>query len=386
MNPSIKDVADSIGVSWKTVSRVINGGEHVTPEMRQRVEAAIAALGYQPDHAARSLRRGRTQTLRLVVVRRFERFLTEPFIDEIVAGIVDAAAEAGYAILLEAISPQPDAGSFAATPERRVDGSIIIDGRQDNPAVRPDHLAGHPYVMVPTRPNAPEAGWVYADFRGGARRVTTHLIAQGHTRIGHLAGRLSLPERDRLRGYRDALTAAGLPIDPTLIVAAGHLRHHGATGMERLLDQRPDLTAVFAVNDLTALGAIEVARQRGLRIPDDLSVVGFDDIYLAAYANPPLTTVRLPAYEMGRSATHQLIAAIAGDREHGSERFFPVELVPRGSVGPPRASPSADPMAPPVADGASLRTEHPTASANGARPPPHQPAAANGRPAGRRSG
>ena len=371
MNPSIKDVADSIGVSWKTVSRVINGGAHVTPEMRLRVEAAITALGYQPDHAARSLRRGRTQTLRLVVVRRFERFLTEPFIDEVVAGIVDAAAEAGYAILLEAISPQPDAGSSVA-PERRVDGSIIIDGRQDNPAVRPEHLTGHPYVMVPTRPNAPEAGWVYADFRGGARQVTAHLIEQGHTRIGHLAGRLSLPERDRLRGYRDALTEASIPIDPSLIVAAGHLRHHGASGMARLLDRRPDLTAVFAVNDLTALGAIEVARQRGLSVPDDLSVAGFDDIYLAAYANPPLTTVRLPSYEMGRAATRQLIAAVTpdGDSDHDGVRFFPVELVLRGSVCPPREETGIDRPAPPVADGASLRPEQPTASVVGTRPSP----------------
>ncbi len=378
VNPNIKDVARSIGVSYKTVSRVINGGEHVTLEMRQRVEAAISSLGYQPDHAARSLRRGRSQTLRLVIVRRFERFLTEPFIDEIVSGIVDAAAEAGYAILLEAISPQPDAGSSVA-PERRVDGSIIIDGRQDNPAIRPEHLAGHPYLMVPTRPNAPEADWVYADFRGGARQMTTHLIEQGHTRIGHLAGRLSLPERDRLRGYRDALAAAGLPIDPTLIVAAGHLRHHGASAMARLLDRRPDLTAVFAVNDLTALGAMEVARQRGLRIPDDLSVAGFDDIYLAAYADPPLTTVRLPAYEMGRAATQRLIATIGADGDAGPTaagsdrgRFFPVELVPRGSVCPPREGSGVARSAPPVADGALARPEHATVDVDGARPTPEQ--------------
>ncbi len=384
VNPNIKDVARSIGVSYKTVSRVINGGEHVTPEMRQRVEAAIATLRYQPDHTAQSLRRGRTQTLRLVIVRRFERFLTEPFIDEVVSGIVDAAAEAGYAILLEAINPQPDAGSSVA-PGRRADGSIIIDGRQDNPAIRPEHLVGHPYVMIPTRPNAPEADWVYADFRGGAREVTTHLIAQGHTRIGHLAGRLSLPERDRLRGYRDALTAVGIPIDPTLVVVAGHLRHHGASAMAKLLDRRPDLTAVFAVNDLTALGAMEFAQQRGLRIPDDVSIAGFDDIYLAGYANPPLTTVRLPAYEMGRAATQRLIATIGVDagtdaRTDGGEsnrtelrkgQLFPVEIVPRGSVCPPREGSGRRPT-PPVADGALARPDHSTGSVDGARQTPER--------------
>lgn len=377
VNPNIKDVARSIGVSWKTVSRVINGGEHVAPEMRQRVETAIATMGYLPDHTAQSLRRGRTQTLRLVIVRRFERFLTEPFIDEVVSGIVDAAAEVGYAILLEAINPQPDAGSSVA-PGRRVDGSIIIDGRQDNPAIRPEHLVGHPYVMIPTRPNAPEADWVYADFRGGGREITAHLIAQGHTRIGHLAGRLSLPERDRLRGYRDALTAAGIPIDPTLIVAAGHLRHHGTSAMAKLLDRRPDLTAVFAVNDLTALGAMEIAQQRGLRVPDDLSIAGFDDIYLAAYANPPLTTVRLPAYEMGRAATQRLVARIGGDAEARADeggpspgQFFPVEIVPRGSVSPPREGSGRRPT-PPVADGALARPDHSTGSVDGARQPPEQ--------------
>lgn len=344
MNPSIKDVANSIGVSYKTVSRVINGGEHVTPEMRERVEQAIATLRYQPDHAARTLRRGRTQTIRLFVVRRFERFLTEPFMDEVVSGIVDAAAEARYAILLDVVSPD-QGGDGAVISERRVDGSIIIDGRQDNPSVRPEHLAGRPYVIIPTRPSDPDAGWIYADFRGGAREITAHLIAQGHRRIGHLAGRLNLPERDRFRGYRDALHDAGLAVDPSLIIAAGHLRHHGATAMRRLLERQPSITAVFAVNDQTALGAIDTVQQLGLRVPDDISIAGFDDIYLAAYAHPPLTTVRLPAYEMGRAATQSLVRAIATDTRPEHDGVFPVELVLRASVGPPRAD--AGPIRPP---------------------------------------
>lgn len=334
MRPSIKDVAERSGVSYKTVSRVINGHPDVNPATRQRVEAIVAELGYQPDPAARSLRRGRVQALRLLLVRRHERFLTEPFLDEVVSGIVDQAARAGYALMLEVAGPLDADTPGLGSAERRADGTLLIDGRRASPLLPPPDRMTAPWVALPTRPLRDDVGWVYADFRCGAIQVVDHLLGLGHRRIAHLTGRLTLPERDRLTGYRRALAAAGVPVDPRLVVAAGHLRHHGYAAMEKLLARAVDFTAVFAVNDLTALGAMECLQRRGIRVPEDVSVAGFDDIYLARAATPPLTTLRLPAYEMGVAATEMAIAAVEGGVPFPAGRQFPVELCPRASTGP----------------------------------------------------
>jgi DNA-binding LacI/PurR family transcriptional regulator len=331
--PSIKDVAERSGVSYKTVSRVINGLPDVHPATRARVAAAVADLGYQPDPAARSLRKGRVQALRLLLVRRHERFLTEPFLDEVVSGIVDAAARARYALMLEVAGPNDADSPGLGAAERRVDGTLLVDGRRSSPLLPPPDRIAAPWVVLPTRPGREDIAWVYADFRGGAVQVVDHLIALGHRRIAHLTGRLSLPERDRLTGYRQAMAAAGLPVDPALVVASGHLRHHGYAAMERLLARGVGFTAVFAVNDLTALGAMECLQRHGLRVPEEVSVAGFDDIYLARAAAPPLTTLRLPAYEMGVAATELAIGAVEGGAAPAG-REFPVEFCPRGSTGP----------------------------------------------------
>jgi len=332
--PSIKDVARQSGVSYRTVSRVVNGSPHVRPATRQRVEAAIADLRYAPDHAARSLRRGRTRTLRLLIVRRFERFLTEPFLSEVVSGIVDGAAALGHALLLETTRPEEPCPPSAAA-ERQVDGTILIDVRPASPLLAALVQAGAPCVALPTRAAEPGVGWVYADFGGGAERAVAHLLALGHRRIAHLADDRSPPVRERRAGYERALAAAGLAVDPDLVEASGNLRPHGDAAMDRLLARGVDFTAVFAANDLVALGAVECLGRHGRRVPADVSVVGFDDIYLAPYAVPPLTTVRLPSYEMGRTAAALAVAAVEGTADAAAGREFPVELVVRGSTAPP---------------------------------------------------
>ena len=332
--PSIKDVAERSGVSYKTVSRVINHLPDVNPATRRRVETAVAELGYQPDPAARSLRRGRVQALRLLLVRRYERFLTEPFLDEVVSGIVDQAARAGYALMLEVVGPLDADSPGLSGAERRVDATLLIDGRRLSPLVPPADRLTAPWIVLPTRPVRDDVGWVYADFRGGAVQVVDHLLSLGHRHIAHLTGRLTLPERDRLTGYRQALAMAGIRVDPHLVVAAGHLRHHGYAAMEKLLARSVDFTAVFAVNDLTALGAMECLQRRGIRVPEDVSVVGFDDIYLARYGAPPLTTVRLPAYEMGVAATEMAIAAVEGMHQCSRSAVSSLSsCVCRGSTG-----------------------------------------------------
>jgi DNA-binding LacI/PurR family transcriptional regulator len=342
--PSIKDVAERSGVSYKTVSRVVNRHPDVNPATRRRVETVVAELGYQPDPAARSLRRGRVQALRLLLVRRYERFLTEPVLDEVVSGIVDQSARAGYALMLEVVGPQDANSPGLNGTERRVDATLLIDGRRLSPLLPPADRLAAPWVVLPTRPVRDDVGWVYADFRGGAVQVVDHLLGLGHRRIAHLTGRLTLPERDRLTGYRLALETAGIRVDPRLVVAAGHLRHHGYAAMEKLLARAVDFTAVFAVNDLTALGAMECLQRRGIRVPEDVSVAGFDDIYLARYAAPSLTTLRLPAYEIGVAATEMAIAAVEGSSEFPQGREFPVELCPRASTGAATTMSKSDEM------------------------------------------
>jgi DNA-binding LacI/PurR family transcriptional regulator len=340
----IKDVARHSGVSYKTVSRVVNGERDVSTATRDRVLEAVATLGYRPNHSARSLRRGRTRTLGLLLARRSERFLTEPFWDEVVAGIVDTAARAGYALLLEVASQDdhlaqqsnPDPPGFG---ERHVDGALLLDTRLSTPLTAIIQRTQTPCVAICNDRLDPAWGSVYADFLGGATRLVEHLVRLGHRRIAHLTGNIrSVSELDRLAGYEQALAAAGIAPDPDLIVPAGHLRHHGFTAMEHLLARRVQFTAVFSVNDLTALGAMERLTQAGLRVPGDVSVVGFDDIYLAEMASPPLTTARLPAYEMGVMATEQLIGALDGTRELQQRRTMPIVLCLRATTSPPPGS------------------------------------------------
>lgn len=338
MRPSIKDVARQSGVSYMTVSRVINGETGVTPQTRGRVEAAIAALGYRPDQVARSLRSGRTMAVRLFIAGRHERFLTEPFLSEVVSGVVDGAAGAGYAVVLETV--RPDAGGAEdATPAsltgRRVDGTILIDSDVESRFPGVFAAAGGPCVVLPVRPEGGECGWIYADFAGGSAQAVEHLLALGHRRIVHLAGPLhSQCNRDRVAGYERALAAAGIAADPARLVPAGDLRFDGDRAMERVLASGVGFTAVTAINDLVALGAMECLARHGVRVPDDVSVVGFDDNYLAPYATPPLTTIRMPSYAMGMAAVTALVGALDGTRPFPDGRLFPVELTVRASTAP----------------------------------------------------
>ena len=333
--PSIKDVARRSGVSYKTVSRVINREAGFSAATRERVEEAIAALGYRPHHGARSLRSGRTHTLRLVVTTGSERFLANPYQDDVVAGVADAASDRGYAVLLELVrreTAEPPPGLV----ERRVDGTILLDSRVPRPLLLPTlRDSGAPCVVLANRDVDPALGWIDADFRGGAERLVRHLLDLGHRRIAHLTDNPAFRSTQARRaGYEQALTAAGITPDPGLIVMAGHLRDHGSAATESLLARRSDVTAIFCVNDLTALGAIECLQRRGTRVPEDVSVTGYDDIAMARDATPPLTTVRLPWYEMGAAAVELVVGAVEGRRPFPDGREFAVELCLRASTAP----------------------------------------------------
>lgn len=341
--PSIKDVARRSGVSYKTVSRVINGEAPVSADTRRRVQEAIAALGYRPHHAARSLRRGRNFALRLMMHTGTARFLLNPFQDEVVAGVVDAASRHGYAIVIEpTVRPdRPEVGPGFA--ERRVDGTILVDSRVPCLAAAALRDSGAPAVVIANREIDPTLGWIDADFRGGAERMVGHLLDLGHRRVAHLTDDPTLRSTQQRRaGFENALLGAGISPDPALIVRAGQLRHEGFAATESLLAAGTDFTAIFCVNDLTAFGAIECLVRQELRVPEDVSVTGYDDIYLARFAAPPLTTAHIPWYEMGVAAVEQVIGAIEGSGPYPVGLEFPVELCLRATTAPVARSKIAD--------------------------------------------
>ena len=352
----IREVAARAGVSYMTVSRVVRGEASVRPETRDRVQQAINDLDYQPSPGARSLRNGRTNTLRLLFDAVHGRFMSNPFQDAVVAGAVDAATQHGYVVLIDisrerddrpSNGPAPgDRGTGTSerawrprTPEfdpRRIDGTIALDALMPSVTLEDIRRSGRPGIVLPNQFADDAATWINADFRAGGLALVSHLVGLGHGTIGFLSDLSSLiSTRERRAGYHDALRQAGLPIEPGLEEFAGQFRDDGYAAAGRLLARRPDLTALYCVNDLTAFGAIDRLRELGRRVPEDVSVTGYDDIAMAAISTPPLTTVRIPWYEMTFAAVEQLVARV--ERQEPLEpRVFAVELVVRGSTGPNR--------------------------------------------------
>ncbi len=330
----IREVAARAAVSYMTVSRVVRGVAAVRPETRSRVQAAIDELGYQPSPSARSLRNGRTNTLRLLFDTLHGRFMSNPFQDDVVAGAVDAATQLGYVILIDISRTRAGGPGSAMFDPRRIDGTIALDAFTPPVVLDDIRRTARPGIILPNQFDDPAASWLNADFRGGGLALVSHLLGLGHRTIGFLSDDDALlSTTERRAGYHDALRRAGHAVEPELEEFAGQFRDDGYVAAGRLLARRPDLTAIYCVNDLTAFGAIDRLRELGLRVPEDVSVTGYDDIAMAAISTPPLTTVRIPWYEMTFAAVEQLVALIER-QEPPISRMFPVEMIVRGSTGP----------------------------------------------------
>lgn len=335
--PTSADVARRAGVSRTTVSFVLNERRDVRlrPETRRRVLQAAAELGYRPHGPARQLAVGESRALGLVLIQRPEQIAVDGLLAETLRGLGTAAQAAGYRVLLE--PHEPGSRSYLELiAASHVDGLVISGPRSDDPGLRDLAREGRPVVI---QGSAPGVGCpsVDVDNEAGARRAVEHLLELGHERIGCITnaplGYTAAAER--LAGYEAALRVAGLEPDPRHVAEGAFDPESGAAAIERLLDADPELTAVFVASDVVALGAIAAARARGRRIPDDLSIVGFDDIPLAAHFDPPLTTIRVPAHDLGLTVGRALIERIAG-RPVAERTLLPIELVVRGSTGPPR--------------------------------------------------
>lgn len=331
MTATIAEVAARAGVSTATVSRVLSGSAAARPGTRDRVLAAARELDYRPSAIARALKRRETRTLGLLVTD-----VGNPFYPQVVAAVEAAAHELGYGIVLANGSNDTtrELEHLDLLAERRVDGLIVASAHVTDDHVRRLRRSGLPVVLV--NADAPDDGLasVDTDHREGARLATAHLVQLGHRRIGHVSAPPShAAAAARLKGVRDALGSMAQPV----VVEGNADIAGGAAAVGPLLAAQ--VTAVLAYNDLTAIGLLRGLHAAGRRVPDDVSVVGFDDIEMAAWTDPPLTTVRQPIPELGRWAVARLITTLRAGAELGSgaERAtLAPTLVVRGSTGPAR--------------------------------------------------
>ena len=330
--PTIYDVARLAGVSTATVSRALNGTGQIAPGTRAAIEAAIEQLGYRPNTIARSLVTKSTQTIALLLPD-----ITNPFYAELVSGIQERALAAGHTMLLCTTEGDPEREEqyLSLLRAKQVDGALV-----DGLRLPPDRIAhfvreGLPIVCLDRDLNSTSVPLVQVDNRLGARLATEHLLSLGHVRIAHVAGADDLRiSEERVEGYREALQAAGLEPDSALIETGGFTEVGGHDATVRLLERDPHFTALFAANDLSAVGAIAALASVRRRVPKDVSVVGFDDLRLAAYTSPPLTTVHQPAKEIAEVATRLLIDLTRGKRIVRQRHLLAPRLVVRQSTQP----------------------------------------------------
>ncbi|MFJ2741764.1 LacI family DNA-binding transcriptional regulator [Streptomyces sp. NPDC087440] len=338
--PTLEEVAARAGVGRGTVSRVVNGSPRVSDRTRAAVEAAVAELGYVPNRAARALAANRTDAIALVVPEAEHRFFVEPYFSDILRGVNNALADTDMQLLLTIVGNDRDRARLAHyLAGHRVDGVLVVSLRADDPL--PDLLTdlGIPAVISGRRSAAEPLPWVDADNVSGARQAVAHLAARGRRRIATITGRLDIyGARCRLDGYRDGLAEAGLPADDALIAPGDFTEEAGRSAMETLLalPEAPD--AVFVGSDVMAVGARQVLRERGIKVPEDIALVGFDDTSIARHMDPPLTSVRQPIEEMGRLMALTLLSEIARPslpvgvpRPPQPQLMLPTELIPRTS-------------------------------------------------------
>lgn len=330
----MQDVAEHAGVSATTVSHVINDTRPVSNELRERVLTAIDELDYRPNSLARSLRRGRTHTIGMIIPTG-----VNPYFAEIAQGVEDTSFEQGYSVILCNSKNSPDRAEAYTDVlvEKQVDGILLASIELSVERVRTLQAQHMPLVVVNRDISGSRTDSIMVDHAHGSYLGTRHLIELGHRRIGCVVGRPDLtPSAERIAGYRQALCEAGIPVDERLVLGDGILDFEGGYHTAcQLMAMSPSPTAILAGNDLMAVGVIRAAREMGRNVPGDLSVIGFDDVTLASYSIPPLTTVFQPRYEIGVLAAELLIERMRDPDLPPRHRNLDVSLMVRQSTAPP---------------------------------------------------
>jgi DNA-binding LacI/PurR family transcriptional regulator len=331
--PTSADVARLAGVSRTTVSFVLNERQdiRISPETRERVLQAASSLGYHPNAPASQLARGASLTIGFVLRMDASQIASDALLPQVMNGLGDLAKGANYQVLLESLPPAPG-GYRRLLHSRRVDGLIVSGPLVEDGELRRVYDDGFPVVVL-GHSGSPAAPSVDVDNVAAARSAVAYLVQNGHRAIAMItnAPLTYTSARDRVEGYKLALAEAGIEFDPALLAEGGFIAESGHTAMTALL-QRRSFTAAFVASDAVALGAMGATRAAGLRIPADISIIGFDDIPLAAHFDPPLTTVCVPAYSLGVTTGNVLLAQIRGEQVP-QQTLLGTELRVRDSVG-----------------------------------------------------
>jgi LacI family transcriptional regulator len=329
--PTMRDVAEQAGVSLTTVSHVINRTRFVSLDVTERVMSAMDQLNYRPNELARSLRRGHTRTLGLILPDS-----ANPYFAEIGHAIEVAAYESGYNVILCNTHgvEQKESHYINVLRNKQVDGIIFVATGDKTNSISQTLGDDFPVLLVDRELVGVSTDVIIVNNYQGGYLATQHLLNLGHTKIACISGPSRIrPSSERISGYTQALEQAGVNVNPDYFRMGDFHPNSGYQAALELLNLADPPTAIFACNDLMAIGVIRAGMEMGRKVPDDLALVGFDNIELAAYTIPPLTTISQPIEEMGEIATQLLIRRIHEDMSEPRRELLPVELVVRGSCG-----------------------------------------------------
>ena len=328
---TLEDIARLSGVSRSTVSRVINRDPNVKDHTRDKVMEIIQSINFQPNLAARGLAAGYTSVIGMVIPTGVSSIFSDPYFPLLIQGVTSACNATGYSVMLWLAEPEHERKTInQILYSGLIDGVIVSSMRMDDPLI--DRLAegNRPFITIGRHPTNEKINYVDVDNCAGAYQAVMYILRTGHRRVAMITGpQNTVGGRDRYQGYQDALRERGLPLIPELVAVGEYSDPSGYLAMKRLLPHRPD--AVFAASDAMAFAAMRAIQEAGLRIPEDIAVVGFDDIPAAATSQPSLTTVRQPIQRTGSLAAEMLIDMIEHPDPQPRRIVLPTELVIRSS-------------------------------------------------------
>ncbi len=330
---TLEEIAQLSGFSRSTVSRVINNDPHVSDKTRQKVQALVQELDFQPNLAARSLAVGHSNILGLVIPTRISSLFTDPYFPALIQGASIECNAHNYSTMLWLAEPEYERRTIYQVVNNSLLAGVIVSSMViDDPIVAALIASGKPFVLIGRHPSAADVSYVDVDNVSSAREVVTHLLRLGHRRVATITGpQNTISGRDRYQGYQEALRSRGVLLDEGLVVEGDFTEDGGYLAMQQLLAKQP--RAVFVASDSMAAGALRALREAGLGVPDEVAIAGFDDLPAAARLTPPLTTIRQPVPRLGSVAVDTLLDLIAHPNSGPHRLILPTQLVIRESCG-----------------------------------------------------
>lgn len=328
---TLEDIARMSGVSRSTVSRVINGGPNVNKQTRAKVQTIIQNINYHPNLAARGLAAGYSKVIGLVIPTGVIAIFTDPYFPLVIQGVSSACNARGYSVMLWLAEPEYERGSINQILNNGLIGGMLVSSMLvDDPLIECLYESKRPFITIGRHPTNDRINYVDVDNRVGAYQGVSHILRTGRRRVGVINGPSNtIASQDRYQGYLDAMRERGVPIIPELVAEGEFSDTTGYLAMKGLLPHNPE--AVFAASDAMAFAAMRAIHEAGLRIPEDIAMVGFDDIPAAANSNPPLTTVRQPIQRTGSIAAEVLVDMIEHPDPLPRRIVLPTELIIRSS-------------------------------------------------------